>query len=325
MENENRKSETKKSIFKRWWFWTVLILIIIIAAIGSNGGKKDSDGSKTASGGNTSDGTEQTAGDTEDVTGTPAESSDVTIEEQVLAEQNGIKVTATGLGSSIYGPCLKVKVENTGTSTVTVQADSVAVNGIMLGTAVFSCDVAAGKTANDEIDFMESQLKAAGIETIGNIELKIRAFDSASLSTLFTTDLQNVATSAAGTFEQSYDDTGFVAVDQDGYKIVIKKLDNENSFWGADIYLYIENNTENDITVQAADVSINGIMVDPAFSCSVLAGKKAFGTMTFFESDLSDNNITDITGMELKFNIFNSSNFQTLLQTDTVNAEFNEE
>jgi len=63
-------------------------------------------------------------------------------------------------------------------------------------------------------------------------------------------------------------------------------LDREDSFRGADIYVYIENNGDEDIIIQLRDVSLNGFMVDLAFSSDVLAGKKSFDSITFFESDL---------------------------------------
>lgn len=330
MGNLQTEEKKKKPIWKKCWFW--VLLVIVVVGIGScNGSKENSDGGKKVTG--KAEQTEQTETigeqQTEEI-GTVSENktddvstdTGVSIAEQVLAEQDGVKVTAVGFDSGMFGPELKVKIENSRDSSVMVQARDVSVNGIMLAGTMFSCDVAAGKQANDEITFMSSELKAAGIKTFGEIELKITVLDGDTWEEVFTTETLTIQTSAYGTFEQTYDDSGYTALEQDGYKIVIKKLESEDSFWGADIYIYIENNSQNNITVQAEDVSIDNIMVESAFSCDVLAGKKAFTTLTLFESDLTDNGITDITNMELKFNVLDSKNYSTLLQTDVVAVEF---
>jgi len=87
--------------------------------------------------------------------------------------------------------------------------------------------------------------------------------------------------------------------------------------------LYIENNTDKAITVQARDVSINDFMVDPVFSCEVISGKKAFDTITFMESDLTDNGITDINDLELKLHIFDTETWDTIKDTDIIKISFN--
>lgn len=263
--------------------------------------------------------TEADAEETTQISG----NQDITIESQVLADANGIKVTATGIESGFMGLGLKVQVENTGDKTVTVQVRDVSINGLMMQSTIFSCDIAPGKLANDEISFLSSEMEMAGIETVGLIELKVHAFNTETWDTLFTTDAVSIETSANGTFEQKYDSSGFTAVDQDGLKIVMKKLESEDSFWGADLYVYVENNTDKDLTVQVRDVSINGVMVDPIFSCEVVAGKKAFDSITFMESDLTENGITDITQMDLKYHVFETNGMNTILDTEVISVEFN--
>ncbi|WP_421688163.1 hypothetical protein [Ureibacillus sp. MALMAid1270] len=112
-------------------------------------------------------------------------------------------------------------------------------------------------------------------------KFELYIIDADSWDEIAVSDLIKLTTSADPNFVQEYDDSGFVAYDADGVKVVVKKLNSSESFWGADVYLYIENNTEKDITIQARDVDINGFMVEPAFSSDVGAGKKAFDTMTF--------------------------------------------
>ena len=111
-------------------------------------------------------------------------------------------------------------------------------------------------------------------------------------------------------------------VDADGVKIVGKGLSADGSFWGPGVILYIENNTEKDITVQVRDVSVNGFMVESSMSEDVVAGKKALSAVQFFSSDLESNSITDITDVELYFHIFELSTMDTVFDSDVINIQF---
>jgi len=128
-------------------------------------------------------------------------------------------------------------------------------------------------------------------------------------------------TSTTG-YVQTYNDKGFTVVDTGNINIIVQKLNSADSFWGSDVYVYAENNTDADLTIQTRDVSINGFMVEPIFSCDIAAGKKAYDTITFMETDLQDNSITDITELELKFSIFDSDSWEDILNTDIIKITF---
>ena len=53
---------------------------------------------------------------------------------------------------------------------------------------IFSADVVSGKTINDTITFMKSDLEDNGIEAIQNIELTFHIFDSDSWDTYLDTE-----------------------------------------------------------------------------------------------------------------------------------------
>ncbi|OGN90709.1 MAG: hypothetical protein A2158_03850 [Chloroflexi bacterium RBG_13_46_14] len=248
---------------------------------------------------------------------------DVTVDEQVVFEQDGITITVKSLDlkGSFFVPELKVLVENQNAMNITVQVRNVAINDVMVDSS-FSCDVVSGKKANDAISFMDSSLETAGIETIKDIEFDFHIFDADSWDTIVDSDTIKIKTSVDDSFMQKYDDSGSIAIDENGIKVVVKKLDSEDSFWGADVLVYVENNTGQDVTIQVRDISINGFMVSPSFSCDVLAGKKAFDSITFFESDLTDNDITIITTIELSFHIFNADTWDTIFDSDAITISF---
>ena len=256
--------------------------------------------------------------DTENLEGELAEEEvalKIDVDERVLLDQDGIVITLKSLEwGGMFGPSLKVLVENNSDKSITVQTRDSSINGIMAD-SMFSCEVGPDKKANDSITFMESDLEQAGISTIKDIELKFHAFETENWDGGFDSDAITITTTADPAYVQNYDDSGIVVMEDQGFKIVMKRVSSEDSFWGADVYVYIENNSETDATFQARDVSINGFMIDPIFSSDVLAGKKAYDTLTFFESDLDENEIESIYDMELSFHIFDASSWDVVLDT----------
>ena len=251
-----------------------------------------------------------------------AVSTKVSIQEQVIYDAGGIRITAVSLEQdSFWGPAVKVLVENNSDKNITVQARNCSINGLMVE-PMFSCDVAAGKKANDSITFMSSDLETANITVIKDIEFFLHIFDADSWDAIADSPVITLTTSADPSYEQVFNTKGFVAYEDGGIKIIVQKLNSADSFWGSDVYIYAENNTSSNITIQSRDVSVNGFMVDPIFSCDIAAGKKAYDTITFFESDLEENGIQDITELELKFHIFSSDSWDTIHDTNAIIVTF---
>ncbi|NLL71938.1 MAG: hypothetical protein GX237_00210 [Clostridiales bacterium] len=307
-------------------FLFVLTLTLLLTITSCDGSKGDTDDKQVKDKTNQEEETDNNqnvnTNDDEDKNIDNDKNQDITIEEQVIFEGNDIKVTATGLtNDDFFGPSVTVLIENNSSNNITVQSRYSSVNGVMID-SLLSADVVAGKKTNDTISFSADSLEIAGIPTIKDIELSLHIIDAESWDTLIDTDIITINTSADSSIVQEYDNSGHLAYDSDGIKIVIKNLNSSSSLWGSDVHVYIENNTDENITVQARDVSLNGFMVDPIFSCDVLSGKRAFDTITFMESDLTDNNISDITDLELKFHIINLESWDLIKDTDVIEVSF---
>lgn len=302
----------------------VVVGLIIIAAIAIGSGSSDSGEKKeiaSVSNGSSESGDAVEVEETEDSSEEKAASDAVTIEEQVVYDADDIKITAKGLEDGLFGTELTLLIENNSSKDVTVQARNANVNGYMV-TTMMSADVAAGKKANDALTFETSGLKDCGIDTIATMEFSFHIFETDSWDKSVDTDVIKLETSVAGSYTQTYDDSGEVLVDENGVKIVGKGLSTDDSFWGPGVILYIENNTDKDITVQVRDVSINGFMVDSTMSEDVVVGKKAISAVQFFSTDLEENSITDIEDVELSFHVFEMSSFDTLFDTDVIAIKF---
>ena len=287
-----------------------LILVFSLSACGESSVQKPITDDKSTQ---TSTSEESTA---EESSSSP-ESSTVSIESTVLLNQDGLVITAKELvDDPIWGMGVKVLIENNTQKNLGVQCNSLIVNNYMISD-LFSSSVAAGKKSNDTIYLSSSGLQAAGITTISDIVFSFHVFDNDTYETLFDTDEIELKTSAYGTVEQLKMDDGKELYNQDGIRIVGKYVD-ENSFWGAGVLLFIENNYGNNIMVQCDNMSINGFMVTPYFSCTVNNGRMALDDITIMSSDLEENGITSVDDVELIFKIINPDSFQTIVETDPI-------
>lgn len=241
---------------------------------------------------------------------------EVQIESKEIYNENGVVITVKGLSSDDFmGPEVNLLIENNSDKDLTIQTRNSSVNGYMIDLQM-SCDVAAGKKANDEMSIYSSSLEASGIDTISEIEFSFHIIDGKSWDTIADSDLITITTSAYGSYEQTYDDSGNILYDNNNIKIVSKGMATDDSFMGPEFLLYIENNSDQPITVQARDTSVNGFMVNPSISADVMPGKKIVDSISFMSSELEDNQITDIESIETSFHIFYSDSWENIEDTE---------
>lgn len=111
-----------------------------------------------------------------------------------LVNRDGVKITIVGgldTTGSVFGPQLKLRVENSSGHNITVQSRKTSVNGYTMGDfgAIMSIDVTNGEKAYGTFTLYNSKLQDAGITTIQNIKTSFHVYDSDSWNTLFDTDL----------------------------------------------------------------------------------------------------------------------------------------
>lgn len=251
-----------------------------------------------------------------DASDTDNASAGESITEQVLVDQDGIKITATEyVTDDIWGDGIKLIVENTSDNDYTVGCDALIVNDYMI-TDLFSADVAAGKKSNEVMYLSSSELEAAGIDVVGKVEMYFHAYDS-NWDSLFQNVYSEIETSQYANMDTTANDEGTELYNENGIRIVGKTVD-ENSFWGTAILLYVENTSGNNIGINVDNMSINGFMMSPLFSTTVYDGKKSIDAITVFSSDLEENGIESIDEVELKFHIYNADSYDTIADSDAI-------
>ena len=335
---------SKLPIAKQWWFWVLIVVTIIALLVTVYSLEPESKqtvvskpAEKTATAANEAT-TEvakpakqaasfaSAAPEEEDASfasAAPEEQADqITIPQTVLFDQDGIKITATALVfDDWYGPDIQFLAENNTDSTYTMQVRNVSVNGAMIYT-LCSCDVEPGKKAYSTIRFDETVLEATRIDTIRQIEFNVLIFDSDSYDTLYYTDTIFLQTSAAQNVEQTFDDSGFVALDESGVRFIVRGVSQEDSTWGTDVNVYIENNSDKDVVIQVNSVSVNGYMLDTYFFCDVAAGKVAYNAISFDDDALTAIGVSSLENMEFSVGIYDYPSWDIIFESDPIQVTF---
>lgn len=127
-----------------------------------------------------------------------------TLEETVMWDSDGVKITATGLSYSNYSVDLGLQIENNTEENLSFISNSLgyscnAINGYMVDGGYLNCDVSAGKIANNTISFGIDELLMYGISGIASIEIGFDIEDSDN------NDIYTGPLSVATSLDASYD------------------------------------------------------------------------------------------------------------------------
>lgn len=248
-------------------------------------------------------------------------SENVLSEENIMLNDMGIKITAKEISNSgMYGPELKMLIENDSEYNLTIKIKNMSINAYMYD-PMFSLDIASGKKSNSSVLITNEFIEKCEIKEINSVEFSVEAIVADSLETYFVGENMSVEIKS-NEYEQNYNDNGIVIYDDNGIKIVAKNISENTSAIGSELLLYIENNRENNITIQTRNTSVNNFMIDSVFSQEIVAGKHAVSSVTFMKEDLEENEIEEIKDIELSFHIFDSSTSDIIVDTDIVTVSF---
>lgn len=98
-------------------------------------------------------------------------------------------------------------------------------------------------------------------------------------------------------------------VDNDECAIKITELDPNNT-WGYTLKAVLENKSSDKTYMYSVrGASINGVQCDPFFSSDVAPGKKSNNNISFSDSTMAENGISDITDIEIIFRVYDSNDW----------------
>lgn len=251
----------------------------------------------------------------------PAFQTTATIQEAVLYDQDGVKITATELSYGSDAAELGLILENNSDRNLTFISNSLgyscnSVNGYMIADGYLNCEVAPGKKANESISLSYGQLMLYGIFEIADLEVGFDISDD-EYNHIYTGPLA-VTTSAAEGYDYSTlsfsrtmaDKTlqqalGFSVPcfvqeplwEQDGLSVVsggwLTTREGETA-----LLLEVKNNSDRSVAVTAGNICLNGLGIygyDWSYD-TINPGKT--GIIDANLSELLDKNAWGLYGLE---------------------------
>ena len=214
------------------------------------------------------------------------------VKKEVLLDNEIAKITLVGIDKDGFmGPGLKVEIENKLDKTITIQTRETSVDGVM-SEPIFSCEIAAGKKAKDTITFDVDNI--SDLVNIEGLFYIITSDDWDEIGSYPFTTLQGKGSSSSNEVK------GTILLDND--ILTISYLgQGSDSIYGPELKVEIINKTDSTITVQTREISVDGYMADPIFSCEIAAGKKANDAITFMDED-----VTELKNIEGIFCVLNA-------------------
>ena len=137
-----------------------------------------------------------------------------------------------------------------------------------------------------------------------------------------TTTVPNTTPSTTTAPQSSIlEDSDFQAltlVDNEDVCFRITAIEND-AIWGYTLKVYIENKTDKELMFSVDDVSVNGFMCDPFWAETVSPGKKSNSTISWFESDFEENEISEVEEITFTLNVYDSNDYNA---DDILQQEF---
>lgn len=284
-----------------------LALLLSLVACGSNETPNVSDKTPDASQSGGDVGNSDSKGDDDKTT------NQITFEGLVAVDNEECVIKIKEIDpDNMWGFTLKVELENkSAEKTYMFSVESAAINGVQCD-PLFANEVAPGKKANESISFSNSSLKENGVEDYTDIELTFRVYDSNDwLSEAVARETVHVypyGEDKATTFVRETQSSDNVIVDNEYVTVVVTGYEND-TIWGYTVKLFLLNKTDKNVMFSADEASVNGYMADPFFATSVSAGKCAFSSMSWSDSTLQENGITEVEEIEFLLKAYDSDNW----------------
>lgn len=202
------------------------------------------------------------------------------------------------------GYTLKAVFENKSDKDYTCYIEPSSINGISVGN-LFYADIAAGKKAVEKIEFDDEVLRKNGVGDYTDIEMTIIISDAGDLLSdpiaEYTVHYYPQGEEKATKYVRQPADTDKILIDNEYITVTATGLVHDDDFECTDLWLYVVNKSDKDISLDVESCSINDIMMDVFFVESVPAGSSLFGTISFYDEEFKEKEVGEIGEIEIKF------------------------
>ncbi len=214
--------------------------------------------------------TNETAAASAEQTPAPAENTDP----DVIYEADGVKIKSTGFRNCAEyddGPMLGLEITNNTGKALTIYSRGTSLNGWMVNADLITIkedgylnvggnfEVPAENDTNTYGIYIGNFiLDELGMSEIVDLNLSLEVIVGEDWENAVTTDMVTITNPDASGEIPSFDESGDVAYDKDGIKIVLRGANYDTSYWGPTVYLYAHNGTDKNITIRIPKSSLNG-------------------------------------------------------------------
>ncbi len=230
---------------------------------------------------------------------------DISSDSQAVLEWEGLTVTAGPWDPDTL--TLSISAENTDSRPVTLQAASCWINNYMQ-TPDFSLNVEAESSASGLMTFSRESFSISGIDQAETIGFTPVVLDGTDFSVLHTATPAVISTGLPS--GEAPEHQGQTLYDENGIRILYLGP-GEDSQWGMDFLLFIENNSGRDLAFETENCRINGHSLNPLFSSMVSNGKKSVAPLSFFSEELEDSQITEALSLSFDMKLLDPKTYET--------------
>ena len=233
-------------------------------------------------------------------------------QEQVLVDNEQCTFTVKNIDSTgTFGYTVEVFLENKTDLALMFSLRNVSVNGFMCE-PYFAATVSPGMKANEQVNFLESDLTQNGITQVTDIAFTLAVYDSTDVLAEYLVEeeftLYPQGEAAYRDYPREAQPGDTVLFSNETCAMIVTGVDPENP-WGYAITVYLENRSDEALMFSASDVAVNGFMCDPYWAVEVAPGKKCNTAISWLESEFTENGITQVESITLPVRVYESDDW----------------
>ena len=176
-----------------------------------------------------------------------------------------------------------------------MMASRCAVNGFVVE-PVMSVDVPANSTTEGEVKFYRRDVYR---DIVADIEIRFH-YNSSNYTISGKTERVKLETSAAASFDYSYDERGTLLYDENGIKIVCQGFTDDGN---PIIYLYSTGELSEGCVVEEYEIYINGKKSRADFCNWVFPHTRNVAEMDISDKDIDGNELGNVESIQVSFKI----------------------
>lgn len=239
----------------------------------------------------------------------------IPLSKEVVFEKDGVKVLLKEILYEKYTTKIMFHINNKIEENIKILVTDLAINGLM-NTETMMIDVEKETEKDACIEISNEWFSELNIDAIKELEFLVRVLDENSVEK-FKSDILKAETKAPISFNQQYDDDGFIIYSKNGINLLARELKKSKLSNDFELVFFVENNTGTQFSIVAEDVKVNQRPIDHTFIMTVGAKKKAVDTMLFEESALKSIKADEIKTVEASFRAFSDS-LETVFETENI-------